>query len=380
MFRLCLQLICLPCILLASTQIDLTGRWDWIKSYRGGFAGGWVTPGDLGYPIHMSIRNDSVFTFHGDTLMQSDSVKSLVQAGWGTTFVMRSDTLIIEETAVEAVPASYWKKAHSTIPLSDKPPVLFLNSVINYAWDYRHSGWLIDSSGAIRTYAFTKSDSVGYIRQTDTFPSKMYDQLLSHSTLTTKKIPLDTLRSKMTLIESASSGILSLSGACADAGIYRYSAFLYDTYTSRPKEIICFQMGDEWICNSSSAAKKIARWLNSIDSVNLRLCAPPDSCLNFATSIIKDGVSSQGKNAAFIPTDNKVINVGLAKSGTIVIRAYTLRGELLVKPFERFLTAGEHRIYLAHMFTGIQSKKPLIVEISMGGVRLETRTAIISHR
>jgi hypothetical protein len=289
MFRYCLQLICLPCILLASTQSTTTN----------------TTPG--------------------------------------------------------------------------KPQIPFLCSRVNYAWGYTYDGWLIDSSGAIRSYSFSEADSIGYVRQTDTLPSKIYDKLLAHSTPTEKKVPLDTLLSKITFIESASSGILSYSGACADAGMYRYSAFLYNAYNSRPKEIICYQMGDEWICNSSAAAKKIARWLNSIDSVALRFCAPPDSCLTIATSIVKDGASSKGKNTPFILTDNKVIHTGLAKSGTIVIRAYTLRGELLAKQFERFLTAGEHRIDCAVLFTGIQSKKPLIVEITMGGVRLETRTAIISH-
>jgi len=53
--------------------------------------------------------------------------------------------------------------------------------------------------------------------------------LLAKSTPTGKKVSLDTLQSKLTLIESASSGILSGSTVCADAGTYRYSAFAYES-------------------------------------------------------------------------------------------------------------------------------------------------------
>ena len=72
MFRYVLMITCLPCLLFAGTQLDLTGQWDWIKSYRGGFAGGWETTADLGYSMRMIIRNDSVFTFHNDTFRKRE--------------------------------------------------------------------------------------------------------------------------------------------------------------------------------------------------------------------------------------------------------------------------------------------------------------------
>ncbi len=381
MFRSCLQLMCLSCIALAINQADLAGEWNWIKSFRGGDAGGYMTPADLGYSMHMNIRNDSVYIYHNDTLKTSDSLNSLTRdhPEAGTQIELRSDTLIIKETLIEAIPASYWKKTASTNPPSEKPPVPFLCSRLNYAWGYTHNGWLIDSSGAIRSYSFTKADSIGYIGLTDTLPFKVHEKLLAKSTPTGKKVSVDTLLSKLALIEPASGGTISFSGGCFDFGIYRYSCFRFGANAPHLKETICYQLGDEGVCNSASAAKKIARWLNSIDSVSLQICKPPDSCLNFATSIIKDGASWKGNNAVLISTAGKVLHAKLAKNGTIAIRAYSLRGELLAKPFERFLPAGVHRIVPAHLFTGIRSKKPIVLEISLNGVRSETRTAVISQ-
>jgi hypothetical protein len=262
----------------------------------------------------------------------------------------------------------------------EKPPILFLNSRINYAWGYAHDGWLIDSSGAIRNYNFTEADSIGYVRETDTLPSKIYNKLLAKSTPTEKKVPPDTLLSKWMLIKSESSGILSHSGVCADAGMYRYSAFIYDSHDSpQPKEVICYQMGDVWICNSASAAKKIARWLNSIDSADFRSCNAPESCLNINTSIIKKNASSRSENAALITKDGKAIQTTLRQSAVLIIRAYSPRGEIVAKPYERFLPAGTHRIALAKILGGIQSKKPMILEFSTGGVGGKTRTIVISR-
>ena len=167
---------------------------------------------------------------------------------------------------------------------SEKPPVLFLETHLNYAWGYMHYGWLIDASGAIRSFTFTYGDSMQYPNGTDTIPLRIYNRILPKSIPTGKKVSTDTLLSMQTLIESASRGAIASGGACMDAGSIRYSAFMYDSFNSRYKELICYQVGDAWICNSAPAAKTIARWLISLDSLPIRLCTPPDSCLN-STSI-----------------------------------------------------------------------------------------------
>jgi hypothetical protein len=108
LFRIYLQLICLPFVLLAITyKENINGRWDWIKSYQETEAGGhYITPNDLGYSMHMIIRNDSAYTYHNDTLVKSGSTQSLVHE------TIHSDTLTIQEFfAIDAQRISYWKKA-----------------------------------------------------------------------------------------------------------------------------------------------------------------------------------------------------------------------------------------------------------------------------
>jgi hypothetical protein len=161
----------------------------------------------------------------------------------------------------------------------DKPPILFLRSYVNYAWGFVHNGWLIDSSGAIRSFNFLySSDSMEY--STELMPPSIYKRLLPKSILTGKKVSLDTLNSMQALIDSANRGIITYTPLCADAGKFHYSAFIYDSLNSNYKEILCYQAGDMTACNSASAAKKIARWLISLDSLPGGFCQPPDSCLN----------------------------------------------------------------------------------------------------
>jgi hypothetical protein len=110
MFKIYLQLMCLPFVLLAANSTDTNGRWDWIKTYQITIAGGhWILPRDLGYSMHMNIRNDSVYTYHSDTLVKSGSFKSL-------SIEMHSDTLVIMEYYMpDAGLTSYWKKATTNV-------------------------------------------------------------------------------------------------------------------------------------------------------------------------------------------------------------------------------------------------------------------------
>ena len=166
---------------------------------------------------------------------------------------------------------------------SNKPPVLFLRSYFNYAWGYVYNGWLIDSSGAIRKFNFTNSDSM-YYGSNEMLPF-VYNRLVSKSVITGKKVSEDTLLAMQALADSASKGIVNYIGMCADAGTFHYSAFVHKTLDSNYKDVVCYQSGDMTACNSSLAARAIARWLISLDSLPLSACTPPDSCLNPASGV-----------------------------------------------------------------------------------------------
>lgn len=262
--------------------------------------------------------------------------------------------------------------------LCEKGAILFLCSRTNYAWGYTHEGWFIDSSGAIRDYSFTKSDSVRYVELNNNLPSRIYDKILTKSVLIGKSVHIDTLLFMQDLIEPARNGIATFIGRCFDAGMIRYSAINYNVCDSCQKEVICYQAGDMGACNSAFAARRIARWLTSIDSLDLQFCAPPDSCLNITTSVTREGSLIQNNPLPMV-MDGHTIRTNISHNGGIAIRVYTLRGELVAPPFKRYLAKGRHQFTLTDMLSGIQSKKPVIVEISTGGAISAVQTVIISQ-
>ena len=66
--------------------------------------------------------------------------------------------------------------------------------------------------------------------------------------------------------------------------------------------------------------------------------------------------------------DGKALAIESPQSGTVVIRTYSLRGELLAKPFESFLSAGSHRIALSALFNETHVNKPIALNILINGV------------
>jgi hypothetical protein len=173
---------------------------------------------------------------------------------------------------------------------SDKPPILFVCTHENYAWGSFHTCTFIDSSGAVRFFDFIAGEMAGPNARSAPPPGSEIVSVSEYETLIKKGAPTgttinrDTLLLMQALIEPAGKGTLSFGYVCKDAGIYCLSA--YSSYTpSFPipsegsvKEVICFQAGDEYVCNSSPEAKAIARWLRkTIDSSSY--CYAPDSCL-----------------------------------------------------------------------------------------------------
>jgi hypothetical protein len=75
--------------------------------------------------------------------------------------------------------------------------------------------------------------------------------------------------------------------------------------------------------------------------------------------------------------DGRTIRTDISCGGTIVIRVYTLRGELLATQHKRFPAAGEYRITLPDVLSGTQSEKPVIVEIRAGGITSVLRAVAI---
>jgi hypothetical protein len=177
---------------------------------------------------------------------------------------------------------------HYSALASSESPILFCKEYLNYAWGYVHNGWLVDSGGNIRSYSLKFSDSLEAFSGN---PSRAnLDKMLSFSKPTGKKIPADSLKTMVALVQTASHGTMSYAPLCADAGIVMYSGIFFDSVHSRYQKVVCVQGGDQIGCNSSSAAKVIARWLISLDSLPLAGCFPPDSCWIPGSAVHADGI------------------------------------------------------------------------------------------
>ena len=154
------------------------------------------------------------------------------------------------------------EKENEYIPNPDQE-IFFQLEYINYAWSYQHSGWMIDSSGAVRGFKLPKTwtfiDSNGFISSID-----MKKNIEQMDTVFTK-IEKDSLSKYVSKILNASKGkITEPKTEMFDAGSSLFSAFIYDSKLKKYKQVIIKQTGDLFIDNLSIEANEIYNWMTNI--------------------------------------------------------------------------------------------------------------------
>lgn len=140
------------------------------------------------------------------------------------------------------------------------PAVLFEYEYVNYAWNYQHNGWIIDSHGMIHSFRQPKdwkyADSAGFISASD-----MYHNLKQTDSVT-GRIDSATLYNKIKLIKPASQGLITEKVNTAnDAGSAKLCAFIYDKSKDRYKEVFLAVSGDFTSVNTSKEARELVEWL-----------------------------------------------------------------------------------------------------------------------
>jgi hypothetical protein len=146
-----------------------------------------------------------------------------------------------------------------------KQLVLFQAEYINHAWGYNHNGFIIDSSGYVRYYKLPKNwhfaDSTGYISK-----SEMNENILQLDTVSSL-VRKSLLLKYFSMMNAASEGKLSKPvNRMADAGVTRYSGYLYNSETGKYLQVLIRQDGDWSIENNSPEANDIYIWLKNIYS------------------------------------------------------------------------------------------------------------------
>lgn len=211
----------------------------------------------------------------------------------------------------------FFLSLYSFVFAENKSPVAFTVEFVNQAWVFAHKGWLIDSSGNIRNFNFSRSDSMINKPYSTTHLNKMY----SLSTPSGKTVPKDSLKSKVNLLKEAAKGELTYEGICADAGKVTYSGIYFDSTTSIYTRVILFQTGDQQICNSSLQSIQITRWLLSIDSTYSNLCGSLNNCI--PTKTINPGEKRTKKSklneSEFVLDGKKVTHQKPRKSRAVKI-------------------------------------------------------------
>ena len=150
------------------------------------------------------------------------------------------------------------------VAIDEKQEILFQVDYVNYAWGYKHNGFLVDNQGNILTY---KNPQVW------NFPDKDFN--LSESQVrdnignclnTGKKIPNEELKKYANHIKNISSSkVTALKNVSADAGSIEYICYQFSEKTGIYKGTLIKMEGDFTCENLNFFTKKVTTWLKNIN-------------------------------------------------------------------------------------------------------------------
>jgi hypothetical protein len=142
----------------------------------------------------------------------------------------------------------------------NQPKVIFEYQYVNYAWGYQNSGFMIDTSGNIRSFSFPGDwnypDNEGYISAAD-----MDENLAqcSEPYCKTGKYDMSYFAGKL---ENATRGkITDSEHQMCDAGAHGYAGYIYEPEKERYRYVFIRQTGDWYRANTSGDAAEIFGWL-----------------------------------------------------------------------------------------------------------------------
>ena len=150
------------------------------------------------------------------------------------------------------------------VAIDEKQAILFQVDYVNYAWGYKHNGFLVDNQGNILTY---KNPQVW------NFPDKDFN--LSESQVrdnignclnTGKRIPKEELKKYANHIKNISSSkVTALKNVSADAGSIEYICYQFSEKTGIYKGTLIKMEGDFTCENLNFFTKKVTTWLKNIN-------------------------------------------------------------------------------------------------------------------
>ncbi|MDD4644357.1 MAG: hypothetical protein PHY99_00035 [Bacteroidales bacterium] len=146
---------------------------------------------------------------------------------------------------------------------AEKHPVLFQYEYFNYAWGYKHLGFLIEGNGKVRGFNNPKNwkmpDSTGMMSRSDLeYNLAQCDTLY----LTVKEEDMDKYYAD---IESLRDGEIIDTGIyMADAGTGTFSAWYWNEKAEKYQFVFLKSYGDQNKVNSHASVDLVADWLCDI--------------------------------------------------------------------------------------------------------------------
>ena len=156
--------------------------------------------------------------------------------------------------------------ASCTEPIAPPEPgdVLFEVESINTAWSWSWQGLVVDADGKV--YAYDLSDTAPWpYSDQDHFTAAELEAKYAHHRKLVRTVSASEAASMYARVSEALAGTVTPpQGVCADAGITRFSALLYDESTGTYRRLLLHQRGDVARTNTSPAARELYRWLAGV--------------------------------------------------------------------------------------------------------------------
>jgi hypothetical protein len=149
--------------------------------------------------------------------------------------------------------------------ISERQKILFQFEYVNYAWGYRHTGFIIDSQGNVLTYE--NPENWNFLDDNHSISGNMVSENLKKCSPSGIKITPEELQKYAGYIKNiASTKISALKNVAADAGSYEYFCFQYSETTESYKGYLIKMEGDFTCENLNFYSKKVAAWMKDINS------------------------------------------------------------------------------------------------------------------
>jgi hypothetical protein len=156
------------------------------------------------------------------------------------------------------------------IVISDRQSILFEYEYINYAWNYKHHGFLIDNEGNVLTYNNPESWNFPD-RELRISESQVAENLsmCNHSGI---RVPKSELQKYANHIKNiASSRVSAPKNEADDSGSAEYICYQYSENSGIYKGTIIKMEGDFTCENLNFYSRKVAEWMKNInDSIPLK--------------------------------------------------------------------------------------------------------------